>query len=167
MKESQPKAQAPSMAKVQGWDRLKRRLEKIPKAVREQTQPAITSAAQDVADVMKRLAPVDDGDLRDSIVVTPGGQNTPPHSQPGGSTVVPENAAMITAGNSKVRYAHLVEFGTRAHLNGGQFAGTTNPGTTGQPYFFVGFRMAKDKAARKIKRAMSKAIRGTRKKNGN
>jgi hypothetical protein len=152
---------------LQGWDRIKRRLEKIPKAVREQTQPAITSAAQDVADVMKRLAPVDDGDLRESIVVTPGGQNTPPHSQPGGATAVPENAAMITAGNSKVRHAHLVEFGTRAHLNGGQFAGTTNPGTTGQPYFFVGFRMAKAKAAKKIKRAMSKAVRGTRKKNGN
>lgn len=142
------------MAKtLQGWDRIKRRLEKIPKAVREQTQPAITSAAQDVADVMKRLAPVDDGELRDSIVVTPGGQNTPPHSQPGGATAVPENAAMITAGNSKVRYAHLVEFGTLA--------------ARAQPYFFVGHRMASKKAAAKIKRAMSKAIRGTRKKNGN
>lgn len=138
---------------IQGWDRIKRRLENIPKAVREQTQPAITSAAQDVADVMKRLAPVDDGDLRDSIVVTSGGQNTPPYSQPGGATAVPENAALITAGNSKVTYAHLVEFGTRAGR--------------GQPYFFVGYRMAKAQAAKKITRAMSKAIRGTRKKNGN
>lgn len=112
---------------LEGWDRLKRRLEKIPKAVREQTQPAITSAAQDVAAVMKALAPVDDGDLKDSIEVTPGGQKTPPHSQPGRSTVVPANAAMITVSNSKVRYAHLVEFGTRAHLNGGQFAGTKTP----------------------------------------
>lgn len=138
------------MAKVQGWDRLKRRLEKIPKAVREQTQPAITSAAQDVADVMKALAPVDDGDLKDSIVVTAGGQRTPPHSQPGGATTVPENAAMITAGNSKVRYAHLVEFGTLA--------------ARAQPYFFVGFRMMqKKKAAAKIKRAMSKAVRSKKK----
>ncbi|MGF0524569.1 HK97-gp10 family putative phage morphogenesis protein [Agrobacterium pusense] len=148
---------------IQGWDRLKRRLEKIPKAVREQTQPAITSAAQDVADVMKALAPVDDGDLKDSIVVTAGGQRTPSHSQPGGATTVPENAAMITAGNSKVRYAHLVEFGTRAHINGGQFAGTKNPGSRAQPYFFSGFRLARKKAAAKIKRAMSRAVRSKKK----
>lgn len=157
------KAQQLAKRTIQGWDRLKRRLEKIPKNVREQTQPAITSAAQDVAEVMKALAPVDDGDLKDSIVVTSGGQRTPPHSQPGGATTVPENAAMITAGNSKVRYAHLVEFGTRAHINGGQFAGTTNPGATGQPFFFVGFRLAKAKAARKIKRAVSKAVRSKKK----
>lgn len=142
------------MAKtLQGWDRIKRRLEKIPKAVREQTQPVITSAAHDIASVMKALAPVDDGDLKDSIEVTAGGQRTPSHSQPGGATVVPENAAMITAGNSKVRYAHLVEFGTLA--------------ARAQPYFFVGHRMASKKAAGKIKRGMSKAIRATRKKNGN
>ncbi|QKJ90919.1 HK97-gp10 family putative phage morphogenesis protein [Agrobacterium pusense] len=150
---------------IQGWDRLKRRLEKIPKAVREQTQPAITSAAQDVADVMKALAPVDDGDLKDSIVVTAGGQRTPPHSQPGGATTVPENAAMITAGNSKVRYAHLVEFGTRAHIAGGQFEGAEIPAIPAHPFFFSGFCTAKKKAGQKIKRAMSKAIRST--KNGN
>ncbi|MNV94117.1 hypothetical protein D3C71_1888880 [compost metagenome] len=131
--------------------------------MREQTQPAITSAAQDVAAVMKALAPVDDGDLKDSIVVTAGGQKTPPHSQPGGSAVVPENAAMITAGNSKVRYAHLVEFGTLTHINGGQFAGTKNPGAKAQPYFFTGFRLARKKAAAKIKRAMSKAVRSKKK----
>ncbi|MBA4776684.1 MAG: HK97 gp10 family phage protein [Rhizobiales bacterium] len=151
---------------LQGWDRLKRRLERIPKAVREQTQPAITSAAQDVANVMKALAPVDDGDLRDSIEVTAGGQKTPPHSQPGGSTVVPENAAMITAGNSKVRTAHLVEFGTRAHIAGGMFEGAQIPAIPAQPFFFPGYRMSRKKAAAKIKRAMSKSIRST-KKNGN
>lgn len=165
MKESQPKAPAPSMAKVQGWDRLKRRLEKIPKAVREQTQPSITSAADDVAEVIRALAPKDDGDLRDSIEVTGGGQSTPPYSLPGRSMVVPENAAMITAGNSKVRYAHLVEFGTRAHIAGGQFEGAEIPAIPAHPFFFSGFRTAKKKAGQKIKRAMSKAIRST--KNGN
>lgn len=147
------------MAKVQGWDRLKKRLERIPRAVREQTQPAITSAAQDVADVMKALAPVDDGDLKESIVVTAGGQRTPPHSQPGGATTVPENAAMITAGDSKVRYAHLVEFGTRAHAAGGKFEGAEIPAIPAQPFFFTGYRLARARASRKIKRAMSKAVR--------
>jgi len=155
------------MAKtLEGWLRLKRRLEAIPKKVREQTQAAVTDAANDVAEVMQRLAPVDDGDLRDSIQVTPGGQKTPPHSQPGGSTVVPENAAMITVGDTKVRYPHFVEFGTRAHIAGGQFAGAEIKAIPAQPFFFPGFRMGKKKAAQKIKRAMTKAIRST-KKNGN
>lgn len=152
------------MAKtVQGWDRLKRRLEKIPKAVRQATQPAVISAAEDVAEIMKQLAPKDDGDLKESIVVTPGGSRTPPHSQPGGSTVVPENAAMITAGNDKVRYAHLVEFGTRAHTAGGMFEGAEIPAIPAQAYFFPGYWLSRKKAARKIKRAMSKAIRSTKK----
>lgn len=155
------------MAKtLEGWLRLKRRLAAIPKKVREQTQAAVTDAANDVAEVMQRLAPVDDGDLRDSIQVTPGGQKTPPHSQPGGSTVVPENAAMITVGDTKVRYPHFVEFGTRAHIAGGQFAGAEIKAIPAQPFFFPGFRMGKKKAAQKIKRTMTKAIRST-KKNGN
>lgn len=154
------------MAKtLQGWDRIKRRLERIPKAVREATQPAVTAAAQDVAKVMKVLAASskDTGELIDSIEVTSGGQKTPPHSQPGGATVVPENAAMITAGNSKVRYAHLVEFGTRAHIAGGQFEGAEIPAIPAQPFFFPGYRMSRKKAAQKIKRAMSRAIRSTKK----
>lgn len=148
---------------VEGWQRLQRRLMAIPEAVREATQTALIAAADDVAAVMKALAPVDDGDLRDSIEVTPGGQATPPHSQPGGATVVPENAAMITAGNSKVRTAHLVEFGTAPHLAGGKFEGAQHPGTSPQPFFFPAYRFAKKKAARKVKRAMSKAIRNTKK----
>lgn len=139
------------MAKVQGWDRLQRRLKKIPKAVKEATQPAITAAANDIASVMKILVPVDSGDLLDSIAVTPGGQKSPAYSQPGGATVVPENAALITAGNAKARYPHLVEYGTQA--------------APAQPYFWPGYRFGRKKAAQKIKRGMSKAIRST--KNGN
>lgn len=154
------------MAKtIQGWDRIKRRLAKIPKAVKQATQPALVSAAEDVADVMRQLAPVDDGNLKESIVVTPGGSRTPSHSMPGGAAVVPENAAMITAGNDKVRYPHLVEFGSRAHTAGGQFAGAEIPAIPAQPFFFVGYRFARKKAARKIKRAMGKAIRSTKSAN--
>ena len=58
-------------------------------------------------------------------------------SQPGGSTVVPENAAMITAGNSDVRYPHLVEYG---HGNG--FHGSAVPP---KPFFWPAFRMHRKK----------------------
>ncbi|MDX3928699.1 MAG: HK97 gp10 family phage protein [Shinella sp.] len=155
------------MAKtLEGWQRLQRRLQAIPERVRQETQAALFSAAEDVAEVMKGLAPVDDGDLKDSIAVTPGGQKTPPHSQPGGATTVPENAVMITAGDSKARHAHLVEFGTAAHTAGGMFAGAAIPAIPAQPFFFPGYRMSRKRAARKIKAAMSRAIRKT-KKDGN
>jgi hypothetical protein len=164
------------MAKtLEGWQRLQRRLKAIPVAVRLETQKAVVQAAEDVADTQRALAPIDDGDLLESITVTPGGQRTPPHSQPGGATIVPENAALVTAGNSNVRYAHLVEFGTAPHLivpknakalgRDGQFGERVDhPGATGRPFFFPGYRMSRKKAARKIKAAMSRAIRKT--KNG-
>lgn len=121
----------------------------IPKAAREAVAPALVKAAEDVADTMRKLAPDDPKtgapDLKTSIVVTGPGQSTPPYSQPGGAALVPENAAAITAGNTKVRYAHLQEFGTTRH----------NP----QPFFWPGFRLTRDEALKKIKRSIGKAIK--------
>jgi len=94
---------------------------------------------------MRNLAPVDTGALRESIVVTPGGQNTPPYSQPGGSRVVPENAAVVTAGNDGVRYPHLVEYGTKDAV--------------AQPFFWPAVRSKKKKIANRVKRSISKAAR--------
>src|SRR5262245_19435645 len=95
-------------------DRLKARLAAIPKAVREAVQPALLASAEEIAGGMRQLAESsrDTGALIDSIVVTPSGGTTPAFSQPGGSHQVPENAVAITAGNSAVRYGHLVEYGT-------------------------------------------------------
>lgn len=71
--------------------------------------------AEKVADDMRTmaLASRDTGDLINSIHVTPGGQTTPPYSQPGGSSSAPVGGAVITAGDTDVRYAHLVEYGHR------------------------------------------------------
>lgn len=133
------------MARDGGIGRLKKRLAAIPKAVREQAYKEALAAAEDIANRMRRLVPVDEGDLRDSITVTPGGQSTPAHSQPGGSHVVPENKVAITAGNNAVRYPHLVEYGTEQ--------------AEAQPYFWPAYRLGKKKAVAKIKRGMRKAIR--------
>ena len=153
------------MRSVKGWERLRRRLERIPKAVKRAAQPAVTDAAGDVAATIKILTPVDDGDLRDSIAVTPGGERTPAHSQPGGSMTVPENAAMVSAGNTKVRYAHLVEFGSPPHIAGGIFEGAEIPAVPPKPFFWPGFKLSRKRAARKIKRGITKAVKDT--KNGN
>ncbi|WP_422032208.1 HK97-gp10 family putative phage morphogenesis protein [Roseovarius sp.] len=121
------------------------RMRAIPKAARNAVQPALAQGGYEIAEAMESLAPEDSGDLVGSIAVTLSGQSTPPYSQPGGSHVVPENQVAITAGNSDVRYPHLQEYGTKHHQ--------------AQPFFWPGFRLAKPKAERRIKRAIAKAIR--------
>jgi HK97 gp10 family phage protein len=133
------------MADDGGLSRLQRRLAAIPTAVKEAVQPALQKSAAELVAMMKQLAPVETGHLRDSIVATPAGQSTPAYSQPGGSQIVPENAVMVTAGNSEVRYPHLVEYGTA--------------NAPAQPYFWPSYRLLKKRLGNRVKRSVSKAVR--------
>ena len=125
--------------------RLARRLNAIPKAVVNAVQPALRQSGDELAGTMRQLAPVDTGDLRDSIEVTLPGQSTPPYSQPGGSKVAGENQVLVTAGNEDVRYPHLVEYGTAD-------AGA-------QPFFWPAYRLKKKRLTNRIKRSVSKAVK--------
>lgn len=137
------------MANDGGIGRLRNRLLAIPQAVRQATQPALIKQADTIAATMRQLAPDDPAtgapDLRTSIEVTPGGQQTPFYSQPGGNMVVPENAVAITVGGEDVRYPHLVEYGTTK--------------MAAQPYFWPAFRFHRKKAQAAIKRAVGVAVR--------
>lgn len=128
-----------------GLKSFQRRMAAIPRDVRKAVHPALVQGAQEVANTIEALAPEDSGDLKNSVAVTPPGQSTPPYSQPGGSRVAPPNSALVTAGSTDVRYPHLVEYGTSK--------------TAAQPYFWPGYRFARKKAAARIKRAISKAVR--------
>lgn len=132
-----------------GLSSFQRRMRAIPKAARAAVAPALVKSAEEIADVMRSLAPDDPAtgapDLKSSIVVTGPGQSTPPYSQPGGSKIVEENAAAITAGNADVRYPHLQEYGTTHHA--------------AQPFFWPGFRLGRKRALARIKRAIGKAIK--------
>lgn len=131
-----------------GLPSFQRRMKAIPKAAREAVAPALVSAGEDVAGVMRALAPVDEGALKASIAVTGPGQMTPPYSQPGGASVVPENKAAVTVGSPEVRYAHLQEYGTTKH--------------PAHPFFWPAFRLTRKRAAAKIKRAIGKAVRAAK-----
>lgn len=128
-----------------GLDRLNRRFAAVLKNVREMVPPAVLKSANEVADMQRRLAPVDEGDLKDSITVTPPGGTTPPYSQPGGSRTAGELEAIVTAGNSNVRYPHHVEHGTSK--------------MKARPFFFPGWRFMRRRSLDRIKRNMGKAIR--------
>lgn len=139
------------MADDGGIARLQRRMAAIPEEIRKDAGKSVVKQANKMAGTMEALVPVDDGDLKESIKVTGPGQRTPAYSQPGGSMVVPENAAAITVGNEDVRYGHLVEYG---HKNG--LHGTVVPP---HPFFWPAVRLEGKKARRNIKSAVSRTVK--------
>ncbi|MHB2165728.1 HK97-gp10 family putative phage morphogenesis protein [Alsobacter sp. R-9] len=124
---------------------LQRRLDAIPKAVRDAVQPALAQSGDELAGAVKALAPVDEGKLRDSVAVTLPGQTTPAYSQPGGSKTAGPLEVLVTVGNSDVRYPHLVEYGTSK--------------APAQPYFWPAFRLLRKRLQNRIKRSIGKAVR--------
>lgn len=145
--------------KIKGLAKLNRKLKAIQKAAKDEARKAVVLGAEEVAAMQRRLAPVDDGDLKESIHVTKPGETTPPYSQPGGSRTAGPEQALITAGNTKVRTAHLVEFGAAPHINGGLFAGTQHPGTAAQPFFFPAWRALRRRVKSRVSREITKAIK--------
>ena len=127
--------------------RLKARFDAVPVRVQEAALVSLQKSSIELADLMRTLAESsrDTGALIDSIEMTPGDMNTPPFSQPGGSTVVPSNAVMVTAGNEDVRYPHLVEHGTSE--------------APAQPFFWPAFRMLRNRIKSRTTRDIRKAVR--------
>ena len=142
-------------------ERLERRLKAIPQAYRDAIKTQILISADKIMEHQKRVVPVRTGKLRDSIVVTPGGAGKVAYSLGiGGGGRDHELSARISAGNTHVRYAHLVEFGTSTHTAGGKFAGATIPGAPAQPYFYPPWRLGK----KRFRAEVSKVVRASAKK---
>ncbi len=137
------------MAQNKDLSRIFAKLDRIPEAIRQQIRPELMRGAAEIARLQRGFAEAsrDTGALIDSITVTGPGEQTPPYSQPGGSHTVPEGAVMITAGNSDVRYAHLIEYGTRK--------------ADAQPFFWPGYLLGRNRAVNRISRAGRKIIRET------
>ncbi|WPM82805.1 HK97 gp10 family phage protein [Brucella pseudintermedia] len=144
---------------VLGLKSLNRKLKALPALAEAAIKLAMEQGAEEIVAMMKRLVPVDNGDLRDSIGWTWG--EAPSYSQRIGAVKSKTGNLKITiyAGNSKVRYAHLVEFGSAPHINGGMFAGTQNPGAKAQPFFFVSFRALRRRTKSRITRAINKSAK--------
>lgn len=122
-------------------------MDRVKRAPREQIMRALITSGNDLADAQKMLAETsrDTGALIDSITVTGPGHATPAYSQPGGSRVAGETEVIVTAGNSEVRYAHLVEYGTSK--------------TDAQPFFWPALRLLRRRIQQRIDRAGRKAIK--------
>lgn len=147
------------MARILGLDRLKRKLRQFPDAVTKEIRQAMEQSAGEIVEMMKSLVAVESGELRDSIGWTWG--DRPRYSQAVAAVKSRDGNMVITiyAGNERVRYAHLVEFGSAPHINAGKFAGSKHPGTAAQPYFFVSFRALRRRAKGRVTRAVNKAAK--------
>ncbi|MDH0125420.1 HK97 gp10 family phage protein [Brucella intermedia GD04153] len=145
--------------KIKDLDRLQIKLKKFPEVAETLVKAAMEQGAQDIVNMMQNLVPVDDGELMESIGWTWG--QAPKYSQRIGSVKSNDGKLTITiyAGNSKVRYAHLVEFGSAPHVNGGMYPGTFNPGAKAQPFFYVSWRAKRRSARARVSRAITKAAK--------
>ena len=134
--------------------RLRARLAKIPDIAREAAAAAMEEGAAEIVAEMKTLAPVDSGDLRDSIGWTWG-------DIPAGSFMIDEirsgkNAGQqyatlrikIYAGSREAFYARFIEFGTKT-------------GVRAQPFFFAAYKKwgGKAKFRARVRAAIRKRIK--------
>lgn len=156
------------MAKPKNWrgfDRLQRQLAAIPKEHAAEMQRALGKAAIELTLAIRAATPVKSGALRDSITWQFGNQTRVKYSQGFGAKYADHGLAVrITAGNARVRYPHIVEYGAAPHKVGGQFAGAQHPGTRPQPYFWPTIRARKKAIKARLTRASRKAIRTAAKK---
>lgn len=159
-----------------GLERLNRKLKKLPIAAEKRIKEAMEQGANEIVAMMKSLAPEVSGDLRDSIGWTWG--DRPKYSQALATVKSSDGKLALTiyAGNSKVRYAHLVEFGTAAHDIYGKRQGllgrrkamgvdgrfgthVKHPGAQAKPFFFVSWRALRRRTKSRITRAITKSAK--------
>lgn len=146
--------------KIRNKDRLLKKLGMLHPALFEAIEKANHQAADEMVDLAQAFVPKGrTGKLRESIVATPPGQVPPSYSQGGGHAPVPEGAYAVSAGNTAVRYAHLVEWGTKPHPQGGMFKGTEHPGTPPRTFFWNSYRIIRKKHRGRIGRALGKSVK--------
>lgn len=162
--------------KISNLERFKAKLAALPEVAKEEMKKAIATSADEIVDLQQRLVPVDDGALRNSITWRWGSEAKIAYSQTMGALRGQHDlAAVITAGNSAVRYAHLVEFGASPHTIKPKKAGgklvfyrggkrvsadeVSHPGARAQPFFYPGYRTGKKRAKARISRAVRAAAK--------
>lgn len=160
--------------RVEGLKELNASLGELEKVATRKTvaRNALRKAGEPIASAMRANAPVADGQLQGNIAVS-----TKIKGEAGKAAYA--KAMRDTAGNKamavkamrdarraakgtlppvlmfvgptiKAPHAHLVEFGTGPHINGGLFAGSPHPGTAPHPFARPAWDANKDAALQKI-----------------
>jgi len=161
-------------SKLEGMERLKRRIARIPENIREPIKEAVQKNAEQVAGEIRRMAPEDSGRLKQSVRTEPGRSPMAVLIKAGGPlTTVP-----IREGSGKLwDYALGVEYGVKRHTQQGVFkldpsinlltrAGRReakgkqkfHPGTMGTRFFYGTWLVEKRRLRQRLTAAMKRAI---------
>lgn len=140
--------------KIQNRDRLNAKLRALPAAAKAEIRKALETDAQEIVDLAKRFVPVKTGALKNSIGYNFDDASSLPNAATASGLVV-----TIYAGDDNAWYARLVEFGTKPHVNKGEFKGSQNPGAPAEPFFFPAYRLGKKRAKARLGRAYNTAAK--------
>lgn len=142
---------------VEGAARLRRLLAQIPANVKEAAQRSLEQSAEEIVQLMRRLAPRDSGTLANSIGWTwgdaPAGSMTIGTVKGGKASGSIYGSMVITIyaggkiGGADAFYARFQEFGTRK--------------MRANPFFYPAYRASKKRARARITRAIRKALNDT------
>lgn len=134
--------------RIQGVDRLKRKLRALPDAAREEIAKAMEQSANEIVALMKSLVPVDTGDAQMSISWTWG-------DAPKGSMVLGKvrqggkgagNLVItIFAGGGEAFHARFLEFGTK--------------NMPARPFFYPAWRALRKRTRGRTTRAINKSAK--------
>lgn len=131
--------------RIEGLDRLRRKLAAIPREVSADMRQAFAQNGDELTTMQKRMVPVDDRDLQNSIQWAFGdgdGSRVGLKGQFGLSIVVMAG----TDNDGNAQHARWVEFGT-------------SDGKPAQPFFFPSYRLLKKRMSSRVVRAQNKAIK--------
>ncbi len=135
------------MSNDNGWKALDAALKRLIAYTTDAALEELGKGAHRMATVMKAAAPMDSGDLADSIHVTAPGQAVPTGAKPYGPQVAGEHQYIITAGNEEVKYPHFPEHGTSE--------------MEATPYFFPTYRLMEGGVKAKARRVGMAAAKKT------
>lgn len=128
-------------AKIEGLDRLKRRLARLPAKMKAEVKVSLEQSADELVAMQKRLVPIDQGDLRDSIRKEEGRHELSVTVTAGG----PATTRRVRKG-ADVSYDYAL----------GQEFGTTD--MPAQPFFFPAYRALRRRIRGRTSRAVRKAV---------
>ncbi|MBD9652000.1 HK97 gp10 family phage protein [Ensifer sp. ENS09] len=134
------------MTKILNLAKLDKKLKRLPTVAKEFIRAEMGKVADQVVEMMKRLVPVEDGVLSDSIGWTWG------KAPKGASIVATVESKMgadltitIYAGSVEAYYARWQEFGTQD--------------LPAQPFFYVSWRASRKDALRQVRKASRQAAK--------
>ncbi len=134
------------MTKILNLAKLDKKLKRLPTVAKDLIRAEMGKVADQVVEMMKRLVPVEDGVLRESIGWTWG-------KAPKGAGIVAKVKSKmgddltitIYAGSVEAYYARWQEFGTQD--------------LPAQPYFYVSWRASRKDAVRQVRKASRQAAK--------